>query len=154
MAVVFPHLHEIQRAKNKRFEKQLVCKNPRESSCHESLAKADNIGKQDAAALLYMVGSYLHGLFLKFKELISEILRDTIANDSFPRFLGEMVSHFDVDVVRWNRLWTCPALVNDVCNFVGNVQTPLVAPPVVEPPGQLLAGIVIRYINVQFALFR
>ena len=128
--------------------------NSGESGRHEGLAKADNIGKQDAAALLYMVGSYLDGFFLKLKELISEIFRDSIANDSFPRFLGEMVSHFDVDVVRWNRLWTCPALVDDVCDFIGNVQTPLVAPSVVEPPGQLLAGIVIRYIDIQLTLFR
>ena len=67
MAVVFPHLDEIQRAEDERFEKQFVCKNSRKSSCHERLAKADHVGKQDAAALLYMVCSYLDGLFLKLK---------------------------------------------------------------------------------------
>src|ERR1035441_251028 len=99
-----------------------------------------------------MMGGNLDGLLLKLKKLISEIFRDTIANDSFPRFLREMVSHFDVDVMRWNRFWTCPALVDDVRNFDGNIQTPLVAPSVIEPPGQLLAGIVVSHIDVQLAL--
>jgi hypothetical protein len=43
MAVVFPHLDEIQRAQDKRFEKQLVSQNSGESGRHEGLAKTDNI---------------------------------------------------------------------------------------------------------------
>jgi hypothetical protein len=68
MAVVLPHLDEIQRAENKRFEKQLVCQNSGESCCHEGLAKADYVGKQNAAALLYVVGGNLDGLLLKLKS--------------------------------------------------------------------------------------
>ena len=101
-----------------------------------------------------MVGSNFYRLLLKLKKLVSKILWNAISNNSFPRLLGKVVSHFDVDMVRGNRFWPCPTLVDDVYNILGYVETPLVAPSVVEPSCQLFAGIAVRHIDVQFALFR
>ena len=99
-----------------------------------------------------MMGGNLDSLLLELKKLVPEILRDAIPNDPLPRLLREVIGHFDVYMMRRNWLGPCPALINDVRNFVGNIKTPFVAPSVVKPFGELLSGIAVRHIHVQLAL--
>ena len=45
-----------------------------------------------------------------------------------------------------------PAFVDDVRKFIGDVDTPAVAPAILEPIHQLVAGVVLKYIDIQLAL--
>ncbi len=50
------------------------------------------------------------------------------------------------------RLFTRPAFLDDLDQFIGDVDAPAVAPAILEPLGELLRGVVIEHIDVQFAL--
>ena len=65
-----------------------------------------------------------------------------------------MICHLDVDVVRGNRFRACPALVDDLDQFLGDVDTKPIVPSILEPPGQLVAGVVVENIHVELSLFR
>ena len=45
-----------------------------------------------------------------------------------------------------------PTILDDGDQFVGNIEAPPVVPSVLEPLGQFLAGVVVHYVHVQFAL--
>ena len=133
MAVVFPHRLKIQRAQYQRFEQQLIRQDSRKCRRHKGLAESDNVGEQNTSAFLHMMRRDLYRLFLELEELVAEVFGNAVANDAISRFLGEMVGHLDIDVVRRDWLWASPALVDNVGNLLGDVQTPFVTPPFVKP---------------------
>jgi len=45
-----------------------------------------------------------------------------------------------------------PALVDDVGQFPGDIDTPAVMPALLEPAGQFVAGDVFQHVDIQFAL--
>src|SRR5260370_13499358 len=152
MAVVFPHQLKIQGAENKRFEKQFIRENPCKCCRHQSLTKSNDIGKQDTSPLLDMVCGDLHGLLLELEELVPEILWNAVPNNAISRLLREMVGNLDVDMVRRDRLGSRPALIDNVCYFLRDVQAPFVTPAVVEPSCQLVAGVMISDVYLQLSL--
>ncbi len=48
--------------------------------------------------------------------------------------------------------FTGPAFVDDVRQFLGNIEAPAIPPAVLEPVRQLHAGIAVQHIDVQFTL--
>jgi hypothetical protein len=69
-----------------------------------------------------------------------------------PCFLSQVIGHLEIDVVRRHQAFACPAFVDDVGQFLGDVDAPAVGPAVLEPIDQLVAGIVLQHIDVQLAL--
>ena len=67
-------------------------------------------------------------------------------------FLGQVVSHFEVDMVWRNGLRTRPAFFNDGDKFLGDVNAPAILPAVFEPVRQLLTGAIVQHIDVEFSL--
>ena len=43
---------------------------------------------------------------------------NVVLNNAFPRLLGKVVRHFDVDVMGRNRLFACPASFDDGGDFL------------------------------------
>ena len=79
-------------------------------------------------------------------------MRNSVKPD--PGLLGQVVGHLQIDVVGRDELLACPALVDDVDQFLGDVDAPAVVPAVLEPLGQLLAGVMVDHVDVQLALLR
>ena len=65
-----------------------------------------------------------------------------------------MIRHLDVDVVGRNRLFTCPAFLDNARQFVRYVHAPAVIPTGFKPIRQFLAGIVVEHVHVQFPLLQ
>ena len=77
-------------------------------------------------------------------------------NSSRPaaRFLREVIGHFEVDIIGRKQLFARPAFVDDLGQFLRDIEAPAIVPAVVEPRLQLLAGVVVEDIDVQLALAR
>ena len=99
-----------------------------------------------------MVGRDFHCGGLKVEELVPEVPRDAEFGQAGPRFLRQVVSDLDVDVVRRDELLSRPAFIDDLSKVIRDIHTPVIVPAVFEPSSQLLAGVVIHDIDVQFAL--
>ena len=63
-----------------------------------------------------------------------------------------MVGHLDVNVMGRDKFFACPAFLDNIDQFFGDIHTPTVSPSIFEPLCQLLAGVVIQYVHVQLAL--
>ena len=64
-----------------------------------------------------------------------------------------MVGDLDVYVVRVDKFLARPALVYDGGKLFGNVDAPAVVPALFEPAGELVAGVMVEDVYVQFPLF-
>ena len=65
-----------------------------------------------------------------------------------------MPGDLQVNVVRRDRFRSRPTGLDDVREFLGDVNAPTVAPAVLKPPSQFRAGVVVEHVHVQFALVR
>jgi len=63
-----------------------------------------------------------------------------------------MIRNFEIDMIGRDDLFPRPAIINNLCQFVRDVQTPAIFPAVVKPFLQLLAGVVIQYVYIKFTL--
>ena len=132
----------------------IILENAGKGRGHERLAKTDHIADHHAAALVEVVGGDLDGGHLEFKELVAEVAGDAKLGETGSGLLGQVIGHLDVDVIRRNQLSACPALVDDLDQFLGDIDAEPVIPAVLEPLGQLIAGIMVENIHIQFSLLR
>jgi len=63
-----------------------------------------------------------------------------------------MIRHFQINFVRRKRILTRPAFINNLNQFVSNVQTPAVCPAILKPFCEFLTGIMIADFRIEFAL--
>ena len=71
-----------------------------------------------------------------------------------PGLLGQVVGHLEVNVVGrkgFPRAQLSSMIADQV---VGNVEAPAVVPAILEPAGQLVAGVVVENIDIQLPLVR
>src|ERR1700674_1999746 len=74
--------------------------------------------------------------------------------ESSPRLLGKVVRHLQINVIWGKRLFSCPTVIDDLDQFIRDVEAPLIAPAILEPLLQLVAGVLIEDIDIQFSLLR
>lgn len=72
----------------------------------------------------------------------------------FCHLLRKVVRHLHVDEVRRQHVLARPTLFDDLNEFFGDVQAPVVIPAAFEPTGQLLRGVMVEHVHIQFALLR
>ena len=68
--------------------------------------------------------------------------------------MGEVVGHLEVDVVGRYQRFPCPAIFNDLKQFVRDVDAEALIPSVFKPPLELESGVVVEHVHVQLALSR
>ena len=150
--VVLPHRDQVLGADDECLDAVVILEDARQRRGHERLAEADHVADQDAAALVQVVGGDLDGGLLEFEELVAEVAGDAELGQTGAGLLGQVIGHLDVDVVRRNRFRARPTLVDDLDQFFGDVDAQPVVPAVLEPLGQLVAGVVVQHVDVEFAL--
>ena len=89
---------------------------------------------------------------LEVEQLVAEVLGDTKFGQPCPRFLRQVIGDLDVDVVGRDQFLSCPTLLDNLDEFFRDIDAPTVVPPVFEPFGKFLAGVVIQHVDVEFAL--
>lgn len=152
--VILPHRDEVLRADDERALVLVLVEHPRERRRHQRLAEADDVADQHAVPFLDVVRGDLHGGFLVLEEHPVEVGWDAELREARPRLPRQVVRHFQVDVVRRRVLGPRPTLVDNRRQFLRDVEAEPVAPAVVEPALEFLAGVVVEHIDVQFALLR
>ena len=152
LPVVFPHAHQVPRAEDERFDAVVILEDAGERGGHERLAQTHHIADHHPAALVEMMGGDLHRRLLELEQRVAEVAGNAEFHQPGPRLLGQVVGHLDVDVVRGNQGGPRPTGVDDGHQFLGDIEAESVVPPLLEPPGELGAGIVIQDIDVEFAL--
>ena len=99
--VVLPHLDQVLRADDQRFQTVIIFEDLRQGCCHQCFAQADDIADQHAAALVQMMrGDLDGGRSGKSNRLVAKLSRNAELGQTGTRFLREVVRHLDVDVVR------------------------------------------------------
>ena len=94
-----------------------------------------------------------HRCDLEFEQFISKIFGNTVLNDSFPSFLGQVVRHLDVDMMGRDWFFPRPTFLDYFDDFLRDVDAPLVSPTSLKPSGKFFACVVFEDIDVEFALF-
>ena len=95
----------------------VVLKYTRQGGCHERLAQPDHIADYDAAPSVEVVCGDLHSSRLKVEQFVVEVFRYPKFCQASPRFLRQMVRHFDVDLVGWDQFFARPAFLNNLAEF-------------------------------------
>jgi len=152
VGIVFPHRNEVLGADDERFSVVIVLEHLGQSGGHHRLAQADHIADQHTAALVQVVRGNLDGSNLEVEQRFAKNRRDTEFRKACTRFLSKVECHLEVDMIGRHQTLTRPALVDDVGQFLGNIDAPTVAPAIFKPIDQLVAGIVLQHIDVQFPL--
>src|SRR5262245_39184091 len=116
-AIIFPHRDQILRAEDKRLQVVVVLKDTSYGGGHERLAKANYIANEHAAAFVEVMRGNLDCSNLKVEELIAKVAWEVKLADCGPRFLRQVISHFEVDLVWWNGLLAAPAFFNERYKF-------------------------------------
>lgn len=154
VGVVLPHADEILRAEDECLEgARRVLEDTSQRGGHQCFAKSNDIAKDDTPALFQMPCRDANRCGLKFEQGIAHVLRDGKFGQARARFLSQVVGHLDVNLIRRRALGPSPAFVDDLDEFLGDVDAPLVVPAVVEPLFQFLRGIMVEDIHIEFALF-
>ena len=76
LPVIFPHLHEVLRADDKRLNSVIVLEDARERRRHQSFAESDDIADEHAAALIQVMRRNFYRRRLKGKEPVAKIARN------------------------------------------------------------------------------
>ena len=97
---------------------------------------------------------YLDRSSLEVEEPVAEHLGNPELGKPGAGFVGEVVGHFQVDVVRRYQRLPRPALFDDLEQFVRDVDAEPVVPPVLEPFRELERSVVVENVHVQLALCR
>ena len=122
VGVVLPHGGEILWAKNQRFQHLVISHDPGNGGSHARFAEPNDIAHQHAAAFVEMPAGQLHRFFLKGQQEMPDVVRDPEFLDPFPRVLGEVPRHFEIDVVGRKQTVARPAFLNDGNEFPGDVE--------------------------------
>lgn len=113
VSIIFPHGNQVLWTDDECFQAIVVLKDTSERCSHKRFAEPDHIADQDASTFIQMSGGNLDGSFLKLEQLVAELFRDAKLRNPRPRLLGQVIGHLDVNVVRRNRLFSGPALLDN-----------------------------------------
>ena len=91
---------------------------------------------------------------LELEECVAEVIGNTKLVEPGSCLLRQVIRRFDVNVVRGDRFRPRPTIVNDIDKLGRDVVAEVIRPTVLEPAGELLAGIVVEHIDIQLALLR
>ena len=80
-----------------------------------------------------MTGSNLDCCLLEIEKAALEFWWDSKLLDTSTGFLTQMVCCFQIYIIRWYFLFSCPTIVNNLYQLFGDVKTELVFPTVIEP---------------------
>ena len=95
-----------------------------------------------------------HSRFLKVKKDVLELPRNMELRESRASFLRQVIRHLNIDVVGRNQSLASPAFLNDLNQFLGDVEAEAIIPAIIEPLREFLRGIVIKNVNIEFPLSR
>lgn len=137
---------------NECFQVMVVFKDSRKCSGHECLAKTYNIPDKNATSLIQMVSCNLHSSFLEVEKLIAEITRNAKFGEPSPSFLGKVIGHLQVDMVRRYRFASSPAGFDDLNEFLRNIDAPSVVPAIFKPCGKFVTCVMIQNVDIQLTL--
>ena len=132
----------------------IVLEHARQGRRHERLAQPDHVADDDATALVEVMRGDLHGGHLEVEEFAAKVLWDAKFRQPGSRFPREMVRDLDVDMVRRDRLFSRPTLVDNLGECIGYIHAPAVMPAVFKPLGEFFAGVPVEHVNIEFALPR
>ena len=104
--------------------------------------------------LLRWCAAIFDGGDLVIEQAIAELGRNAELGQAGARLLRQVVGHLDVDVVRRERRLARPAFLDDLHQLGGDVDAPAVVPAIFEPFGELVGGVVVEHVHVEFALIR
>jgi hypothetical protein len=95
-----------------------------------------------------VVGGDLDGGDLELEQLVPELPRDTELDKALPCRVRQVVGDLEINVVRRRCGFAGPALLDDLQQFLRDVDAPPVVPAILEPLGELLAGVLIDDVDV------
>ena len=83
---------------------------------------------------------------------VAEVGRNSKLVETGTSFLGQVIRHLHINVIRRNRFRPRPTGVYDLYQFLRDVDAESVGPAVLEPLGELVARIVVENVDVEFSL--
>ena len=101
-----------------------------------------------------MVSGDFHCGLLELEQFVAKVAGDTKLGQPRARLLRQVVGRLDIDVVWRDRIRSCPTVIDDIDQFLGDVDAEAVIPPILEPVSQLVASIMVKDIYIEFALLR
>ena len=102
LSIIFPHVDEVFRADNQRFEVMIVFLYACKCRSHEGFTESDDIAYEYTAPSVEVMRCDFHGGGLEFKQLVLKFTWDPKFSQPSTCFLREVVRHFDVDVIGRN----------------------------------------------------
>jgi len=152
LPVVLPHPDEVLRANDERVNAVVILEDTGERGSHERLSQTHYVADEHPSPLVEVVCCDLDSRLLELEEFVAEVAGDAELRQPCPSLLGKVIGRLDVDVIRGNRFGTRPTVVDDVDEFLGDVDAEPVVSSILEPCGELVAGIMVKDIYVEFAL--
>ncbi len=152
LPVIFPHRNQVLRTDNEHPHSVVVLEDPGKGSRHERLAQPDDIPDENAVSLVDVVGGDADGSLLELKEAVFELARDVEFREPGSGLLGKVIRHLDIDMIWWDQIFSRPAFLDDVNEFIGDIDTEGVVPAILEPSGKLAGRVMVENVDIELAL--
>ncbi len=127
LAVVLPHRHQVLRAEDEGFDAVVILEDPGQGRCHQGLPEADDIADYDAATFVEMMCGDLDSRLLELEQSVAEVGGNAELVETGASFLGQVIRHLHIDVIGRNRLRSRPTGVDDLDQFLRDVDAEAVS---------------------------
>ena len=136
-AILSPHVLQIGRADNQRIAAKGIFIHLSNGTGGDSFSQSHHIANHGTTTLLVvqMAGSNFDGCLLEIEKAALELWRNGKFLDASTSLFAQMVGRFQIYIIRWYLLFSCPTVVNNLYQFFGDVKAELVFPTVIEPTG-------------------
>jgi len=152
MGIVLPHRSQVLGTENQRFQHLIIRHDTGDGGGHAGFPKTHHVTHENATTLVEVAASELNGFFLKGQKEVPDFVRHAELFDSFPSVLRKVPCHLEIDVIGRQQTLACPAFLDHGDKFLSDVQAARIIPTILEPAMQLLRGILVEHVDVEFAL--
>ena len=152
--ILAPHLLKIGRANNQGAGGISHFINLGNGTGCNGLAETHHITNHCTASsvVVKMTGDYLDCVLLEIEKLSLEYRRQCKLLYSITCLFAEVVSYFEINMVRRNQFFGRPTFVYGFDKFLGNIHAETVVPAVIEPCIEFLGLVTVAKFGIEFPL--
>ena len=155
VTILLPHFHQISRADNQRTTGKGHFIDLGNGTGCNSLTQTYHIANHGTTTLLaiQMTGCYLDGNLLKVEHLALEIWGQGKLLHATTSLCTQMVCCLEINIIWWDHHFACPAIIDDINQFFGDVYAEPVIPAIIKPFCKCFQITMIFDVCIQLSLF-
>ena len=154
LAILVPHILQVGRTDNERTAGVGHLVDLGDGTSGDGLTQSNHVTNHRSASFLtvQMAGGNLHGCLLEVEQFALKLWGQRKLLHATTGIGTQMIGGLQINIIRWDNLFTSPTVVDGIYQFLGDVDAEAVVPSVVKPFGKCLQVAVVLNVGIEFAL--